>query len=207
MRESHHRPGPAFDKAADFAEHERQRRIAALTDQQRQEHDALIQSHAKIENDSRHALDRQHGSQLRDRMRAHLTPEPQSHPKPRGLDRAPDDRQLKSMRHAVDDYLAGTKTRDTNAYALQLQQAEAKARGEFTDHMNAVLAKLHDDHQMQRDQFIDKCEKDRARQATKSGFNKSAENATWLRAIEKAAIHEAGYDRDCQLSKEFGKSR
>lgn len=207
MKEPRHRPNPAFDKAADADEHKRQQRIAALTDAQRQDYKELETGHRAKVRSTRNALAREHAQKLPDRMRAHLTPEPQPHLKLREADKAPDDRQLKRMRHSVDNYLAGKKTRDTNAFALQLQNAEKKTKGEFRRETKTTLDTLRKDHQKERDQFLQHCEKDLSREKTKNAFNENAKDATWFRAVQMATTHEADRDRDRQISKQFEKSR
>lgn len=203
MKEPQHRPSPAFYKAADADEHKRQQRIAALTGAQRQDYKALETEHRSNEKSKRNSLKHEHAQKLSDRMRAHLTLEPQPCLKLREPSNAPDDKQLKRMRHAVDDFLAGRKTRDTNAYALQLQQAEKMARGEFKVHSNEVLGKIREDHQQQRDQLLEKCEKDHARDQNKAELKKNAKDITWNRALEKAASQE----KERSPKREFGKAR
>ena len=129
-------------------------------DVQRQEYEALDQSHEANEKDQRHTLNRQHEREMPDCMRALLTPKPQLHLKPRGSDKAPDEKQLKRMRHAVDNYLADKKTRDMNAYELQLQNAEKKVKDQFKRETKSKLDSLRQEHQKERDQFLQFCEKD-----------------------------------------------
>lgn len=207
MKEPRHRPGPDFEKATEPQEQERQQRIAALTDTQRKDYTALEREHHTQEQNLRNTLDRDHARKLPDRMRALLSSEPQPHLKPHGPNKAPDERQLKRMRHAVDDYLAGNKTRDTNAYAHQLQNAEKKANDEFKRETNTKLKSLRQEHQMDRDQFLDRAGKDRSAEQTKAEFDKSAKDPTWQRAVQMAASQEADKDKELKLAKEFGKAR